>query len=71
MVQCVHILVMFWIFSFSLVNRCNFSDLQLHGDDVYFTFEDSTQDETQQRDGILPAKAAQSKVWVSNFIAVY
>ena len=44
----------------SICARCTYSDLQLHGDDVYFTLE---QDVVQQREGVVASNTAPSKVW--------
>ncbi|KAK9284149.1 hypothetical protein L1049_023317 [Liquidambar formosana] len=38
--------------SSSVISKLNPTYLQLHGDDVYFTLDSSSQDEAQQRDGV-------------------
>ncbi|KAL6993222.1 hypothetical protein U1Q18_011337 [Sarracenia purpurea var. burkii] len=47
--------------SSAAISNLNPNYLQLHGDDVYFTFEDCVQDGSQQRDGVVANKAASSK----------
>lgn len=39
-----------------------FADLQLHGDDVYFTLENSSKDGVQQREGHVSSNKASGKV---------
>lgn len=45
-----------------LVTDAVVSDLRLHGDDVYFTLENSVQDGVQHRDGGVSSTSASSKV---------
>lgn len=44
------------------------ADLRLHGDDVYFTLENSAQDGVQQREGGVSSNTASSKVPFPNSI---
>ncbi|CAN4097323.1 unnamed protein product [Withania somnifera] len=52
----------------SVISKLNPSYLQLHGDDVYFTLENCSQDGDQQREGVSGTSTASSKVQTkSNF----
>uniref|UniRef100_A0A5B7AW21 Bromodomain associated domain-containing protein n=1 Tax=Davidia involucrata TaxID=16924 RepID=A0A5B7AW21_DAVIN len=44
------------------VSKLNPNYLQLHGDDVYFTLENCSQDGVQQRDGVVTSNIAPSKL---------
>jgi hypothetical protein len=44
------------------------TDLRLHGDDVYFTLENTAQDGAQQREGGVSSNPASSKVPFHNSI---
>ncbi|KAL7192608.1 hypothetical protein ACSBR2_024431 [Camellia fascicularis] len=48
--------------SSAVISKLNPNYLQLHGDDLYFTFEDCALDGSQQRDGVAAAKTAPSKL---------
>ncbi|CAL5326758.1 unnamed protein product [Camellia sinensis] len=48
--------------SSAVISKLNPNYLQLHGDDLYFTFEDCALDGSQQRDGVVAAKTAPSKL---------
>lgn len=48
--------------SSAVISKLNPNYLQLHGDDLYFTFEDCALDGSQQRDGVVVAKTAPSKL---------
>uniref|UniRef100_M1B5X7 Bromodomain associated domain-containing protein n=1 Tax=Solanum tuberosum TaxID=4113 RepID=M1B5X7_SOLTU len=46
----------------SIISKLNPNYLQLHGDDVYFTLDNCSQDEAQQREGVSGTSTVLSKV---------
>ncbi len=52
----------FWWNFWLGIDAIVFADLQLHGDDVYFTLENSAQDVVQPREGGVSSNTASSKV---------
>lgn len=57
-------------FDLLLTHCIIFPDLQLHGDDVYYTLEDESRDGNQNRETSVPSNSIQSKVWLSGLVCL-